>query len=1041
MDRLSVRVLGGLDVEGLEPRAVGSRKARSLVRLLALSRGRVVATRDLVEALWGEAPPANPAEQVSVLVSRLRGVVGRERIEHVENGYRLVYDWLDAAELETITAEIERRRDAGNTSGAASAARLALSLLRSELVEEDDDPAWVLEEVADLRARIRRARRLAAASLLDAGSWLEAADLCEADLRRDPYDEDAVRLLMRANVAGSRPGVALAAYADLASRLAAELGADPATETSELHTRVLRDDPTPAVAPSRTGTGLVGRTDQLAHLDGLVARAAAGEVRLAAVVGEAGIGKTALLTAWIAGRRGAGDTVLTGTCGPLDRSVPLDALFAALGAHLQQLDREAAAAVLGPEAELLGPLLGIAPAGPTAQSALLGSEAWAGPTLLHRALDAVLGRLAPVILAVDDAHLAGPAFSAWLEHLRRGAVPMVVVAAVRLGEGEPLPVTDVVEVGPFDRAATAELVGEDRADALLDRSKGNPLFLLELAGAGPEQLPQSLVEAISAQCDGLGEGAPLLRSAAVIGPPIDLDLLATVLRQPAIWVLDGMEAAAARGLLVEATGTFAFRHDLVRAALAEGASAGRIALLHREASRALAARADADPVRVAEHARLGGDLVLAATHLRAAAIRSADRFDVPTAEDLLDRALELHPDPETRLARARIRTLRGDYEPALADVDECRELGPEALEVGAWASYFGRDFATAARYAADGAVAAEGPALARCLMVGGRIEHARGDLVAAQSLLGEGLDAARGPDRVAASAWLGVLRAHQSRADEALELLGPATSRVTGFEQTAATLHALLFSGHAHALAGRPAAALESFAAYTAEVERRQVPRFMARGTNFSGWVLRNIGQQERAAELHQEALESPDPVLGPELRVAAHEDLAEDRLVAGDPDAAAEHLAQAEAALGGDLVFGWRLEMKLQSLQARHALVAGDAERALTVADELAAAAERAGVPRYAGVAALLGHRARARLGEPVDHAVVERDLRLVARSVGVEAWWWAGETGADLGVDAWVGWAEEWANDLAGASGPDGLALREHADGRLAGWRLSCR
>ena len=71
----------------------------------------------------------------------------------------------------------------------------------------------------------------------------------------------------------------------------------------------------------------------------------------------------------------------------------------------------------------------------------------------------------------------------------------------------------------------------------------------------------------------------------------------------------------------------------------------------------------------------------------------------------------------------------------------------------------------------------------------------------------------------------------------------------------------------------------------------------------------------------------------------------------------------------------------------------------------------------------------------------VVERDLRLVARSVGVEAWWWAGETGADLGVDAWVGWAEEWANDLAGASGPDGLTLREHADRRLAGWRLSGR
>ena len=349
-----MRVLGGLDVEGLEPLAVGSRKARSLVRLLALARGRVVATRDLVEALWGDAHPANPAEQVSVLVSRLRGVLGRDRIEHVESGYRLVYDWLDAVELETISAEIERRRDAGNISGAASAARLALSLLRSELVEEDDDPAWVLEEVADLQARIRRARRLAATSLLDAGSWLEAADLSEADLRRDPYDEDAVRLLMRANVAGGRPGVALAAYADLASRLAAELGADPAAETSELHTRVLRDDPAPLAAPSRAESGLVGRIDQLAHLDGLVARAAAGEVRLAAVVGEAGIGKTALLTAWSAGRREVGDTVLTGACGPLDRSVPLDALFAAIGAHLQQLDHDQAQAALGPEADAAG---------------------------------------------------------------------------------------------------------------------------------------------------------------------------------------------------------------------------------------------------------------------------------------------------------------------------------------------------------------------------------------------------------------------------------------------------------------------------------------------------------------------------------------------------------------------------------------------------------------------------------------------------------------------------------------------------------------
>lgn len=1044
MDRLLLRVLGGLDVDGIEPPAVGSLKARSLLRLLALARGRVVPTRDLVGALWGDAAPANPAEQVAVLASRLRRTLGRERIEHVGPGYRLRYDWLDAAELESITAEIERRRDAANTSGAASAARLALSLLRADVPEEDHDPAWVRDELADLRARVRRARRLAAEALLDAGSWLEAADLCEADLRRDLYDEDAVRLLMRANMAGGRPAVALAAYADLAARLVDELGVDPAVETIELHTRLLRGDPALIAPAPSADPALVGRAAQLAHLDSLVERAAAGGVQLATIVGEAGIGKTALLTAWCARRRAAGHVVISGGCGLLDRSVPLDALFVALAEHLRQLDPGMAAAALGPEGVLLRPLLGLESGEPNATNPLLGSEAWAGPTLLHRALDAVLGRLAsagPIIVAIDDAHLAGPAFARWLDHLRRGSSPLVVVAACRLGEGESLPVRDVVELGPLDRDAAVELVGEDRVDALLDRSKGHPLFLIELAGAGSNRTPRSLVEAISAQCDSLGDAATLLRAAAVIGPPIDPDLLAIVLQRPAIQVLDGLELAARRGLIVETAGLFSFRHDLVRAALAEGASAGRTALLHREASRALAARPDADPVRVAEHARLGGEQRVAATHLSRAAARSADRFDVTTAEELLGRALELHPDPETRLARARIRTLRGAYDSALADVDACRELGAAALEVGAWAAYFGRDFSRAARFAADGAVAAEDPERARCLMVGGRIEHARGELAEAERLLEVALASARGPDRVAAAAWLGVLRAHQSRVEEALTLVAPAASRVTGFAQTAATLHALLFSGHAHALAGRPEAALADFASYTEEVDRRQVPRFAGRGANFSGWVLRNVGQQEMAAELHRAALEGADPAVSPELRVAALEDLADDRLLGEDPDAAEAYLVQAEAELRGDLVFGWRLEMKLASLRARLALAVGDAEAALTAADDLVRIARQAGVPRYESVAALLGHRARARLGGPVDLAAVESDLRLTARSVGVEAWWWAGETAADLGVPAWIGLAETWAHGLAAASGSHRPVLHRHADRRLAKWRLSGR
>lgn len=1043
MDRLSLRVLGAFDVEGVDRHSVGSRKARRLLRLLALARGDVVPTPDLADALWGSSPPSRPADQVSVLASRLRRALGRERIEHVERGYRLHYDWLDADELESVTSEIQRRLDAGNRSGAAAAARMALALIRADIVGEDDDPAWAVERIADLRVLVRRSRRLAAVALLDAGSWLEAAELAEADLRQDPFDEDAVRVLMRANVVGDRPGVALAAFAALRDRLVDELGADPSPETSRLHEDVLRGDPMPASTVTSAHPGLIGRQSQLAHLDSLVARAASGEVQLAVISGEPGIGKTTLLDAWAAGRRAGGDTVLACRCGPLDRSVPLDALFVALAEHLMKIDRDEADVVLGAEGALLRPLLGLEPLEDGRENPMLLTDASATPALLHRALGSVLPRLSTggtVVITIDDAHLAGPAFADWLSQLERSTTGMVVVVARRVGEGEPLPVHDVVELGPFDRAAAAELVGEDRVDALLARSLGHPLFLSELAGAVGDDLPRSLVDAISTRCDELGDAAQIVRAAAVLGPPLDLDLLATVLHEPAIRILGGIETATRRGLIVEEAGEFAFRHDLVRSALAAGAPASRSALLHREAGRALAARSDIDPVRIAEHARLGGDVALAARFLRQASARAADRFDPATAEALLDQSLELRPDPETQLARARMRTLRGDYRAALADVDASRSAGAAALEVGAWASYFDRDFAQAMRFATDGAVAADGVVRARCLMAGGRTQHARGDLGAAESLLVEALDAASGVDRVAASAWLGVLRAHQSRNDEALQLLRPATSDLAGFEQTSATLHAVLFTGHAHALAGRPAAALEQFERYTAEVERRHVSRFVGRGINFSGWVWRNLGESKRAAELHQAALEQADTDGTPDLRVAALEDLAEDRLLAGDHPAAAAYLDDAEKALSGDLVFGWRLGMKLRILRARLALESGASEVAMELARGLFEDADRSGVPRYASVASLVIHRARHALGEPIDHDEVERDLKLANRSVGLE-WWWAGEIGAALGVDAWVDLAETWADELAGHAGPHEAALRKEAERRLVSWRLSSR
>jgi len=291
---------------------------------------------------------------------------------------------------------------------------------------------------------------------------------------------------------------------------------------------------------------MYGLEAELDRMDVIAARSHTGSLEIVVVAGEAGIGKTSLLRAWSVQRTAIGEVVLTAACGALDRAVPLDALMVAIGTHLHAAGSSRTVEVLAGDAGLLAPMLGLSDG---AAPARVLTDGPAGPAVLFAALLRVLQRLAehaPLVVVLDDVHLAGPAFAEWLGFVRQRGTAMVVVVSVRPGEGERLPANESIELGPLDRAATA-LVGASRVDALYELSHGHPLFLAELAaGESATELPESLVEIVSARCDELGEpAAATLRSAAVIGPRLDLDLLAAVLHRPVVAVLDDVDWAVA----------------------------------------------------------------------------------------------------------------------------------------------------------------------------------------------------------------------------------------------------------------------------------------------------------------------------------------------------------------------------------------------------------------------------------------------------------------------------------------------------------------
>jgi DNA-binding SARP family transcriptional activator len=1044
---LRVRLLGDLQIEGFEAARLGRRQVRTLLKVLALHHDQPVGLERLVDCLWGDEPPARPNDQVSVLVSRLRAITGADRVRRTDAGYTLAVDWLDLDALEDYALEAERRLEAGAVGAARAAATAGLSLVRGPLLADEPDSCWADAERSVADRLVARLQQTASAAALVAGDWTGAADLAGRVLRADPYDEIGLRVLMEALARSGRPASALAAYAEARERFAAELGVSPSAATEDLHTAILLDEvPATGGHEERVEGGpdeLPGRAGAILELDSLLERAALGHGQVGLVEGEAGIGKSRLLQVWSRRAAGRGARVLSVGCDELGRALPLQPLLDAVDVLMRQRSPSAAAEILGPEVAVLGPLLGVQmqPAGVGQLAAL--TDPGAGQALVLAAVFAVLRRESlrgePLVVIIDDVHLADTATLAWLgQASRRFAADRVAVVAARRSEESDVPVSGVtaVPLGPLDLAAAAAIVGADRASELHGRSGGHPLFLVELAATGNDrEMPATVREAVEERCGRAGPAAATLRAAAVIGPEVDLDLLAAVTGAAPGVLLDHLEEGVRRRFLVEEGPVFVFAHALVREALASTAGASRAAFIHRESARALGARPAPDPLAVARHARLGGELEYASVMLVVAARMAVARFDQDEALRLLDQAVALDDTAGARVERARVHSMLAAYPEAAEDIEAARALGAgsEALEVAAWSAHFQRRFEQALTLADLGARDATSVDLrSSCLALGGWVSLVAGDLHGAESRLEGAVGEA--PDAIGrlVEAWLAWLRMNQGRPEETLRLVRPeAGTGLAAYRFPNA--YALMATTMALGMLGRADEALETLDALGNDVERMGARRWSPRPLNLRGWIVRNLGESSEADELNHAAIEVARPQGLAEPIANGLLDLASGRLLSGEFEAAGTLLDEADGLGEIEHAFRWRHRLRARLIRARLELALEDNEAACAGARSLATDAANLGASRYEIQARLVAAMAARRTEGDADVDEVGQLLLRLDHVAGLEAWWITAEVARVFGVDAWDQLAARRVAALAERAGRYATALQRSAALRL--------
>jgi predicted ATPase/DNA-binding CsgD family transcriptional regulator len=632
---------------------------------------------------------------------------------------------------------------------------------------------------------------------------------------------------------------------------------------------------------------LVGRDEQMAALDAAFGSVRQGGPTAVLLGGEAGVGKSRLVSEFGQAATAAGARVLTGGCLELGTDgLPFAPFTAVLRNLVHELGADAVASMLPGRttrglARLL-PELGEPDTGLDVGPDIGTDPGEARARLFEEVLSALdhLARHSPVVLVIEDAHWADRSSRDLLTFLignQRAISGLLIIVTFRSDElhrTHPLrPMlaaldritwVERVELPRLTSRDTAELaagilgrqLAADLADALYRRSEGNPLFVETLLGCDGElscELPESLRDLLLDAVRRLPEDTQeVLRVASAGGETTGHGLLAVVTGLDDAALTGALRPAVTANVLRAHAGGYTFRHELIREAVHDDLLPGEHGRLHSRFAEAI----DADPslvppgraaIEMAHHWHAAHDSVWALIGAWRAAAQAGRAVAPAERLSLLARVLELWdqvPDAAERIGADHVRVLE------------------EATCAASEAGEFERGIALASSALKELDPSASPVRVAQLLESRGHFRKNLGrkefvdDFAAALRIAPADAPAVRIPILLAAARCVPVVAEERCYAEEALTL-----ARQTGDEvnEADALLTLAMFRAGAGQQAGVGSDPMELLAQARAMAERTGAHRLVAKAAINSSHLLDGAGQHELAFAAARQGLASTD--------------------------------------------------------------------------------------------------------------------------------------------------------------------------------------